>query len=430
MSKKLVTLLLTMLAAAFVLAGCSGDKQASKEKETEGSKETAVAKEDAKENSEDTEKATEEETEEVDTKESESSSDFSELISYMEKETEGTTKILYENDTPQTHEMEGVSVTLDAYKLVELKDFHTDFMIPFNDQTNGGVIIAKYTVKNETDKDAYYMPAFYLNFTGAEKAYNNYRDLLPENEQLPTKLAPSNGYLIKSGETISGYYTYPFGDDHLKQVLNVSTAAIEVPAPLAVKDDFSSSFGKEGQFTLSLNESGEKKVEGNKSFYQDKATVDDWGTKTMIEEKSGIGKSEPLGDATVTLDGYQFTEFVPNAVEAPRFEAFNNGVVLLTVKFNIDNKGASEIAQSSISSKLTVNDGTQYMLNEGMLLNYKYSDVIAPGTTGELLQIYVLEKEMYDKIWKDKSFEVEIGPMRDKEAKDLSKGKKVTFTLK
>ncbi|KOP78816.1 DUF5068 domain-containing protein [Cytobacillus solani] len=430
MPKKLVTLLIAMLVAAFVLAGCSGDKQASKEKESEGSKETAAAEADKKEKNEDTEKETEDTTEGTDSKDNEGSSDFSELISYMEKETEGTTKILYENDTPQKHEMEGVSVSLDAYKLVELKDFHTDFMIPFNDQTNGGVIIAKYTVKNETDKDAYYMPAFYLNFTGASKAYNNYRDLLPEEEQLPTKLAPSNGYLIKSGETISGYYTYPFGDDHLKQVLNLSTAAIEVPAPLAVKDDFSSSFGKEGQFTLSLNESGEKKVEGNKSFYQDKATIDDMGTKTMIEEKNGIGKSEPLGDATVTLDGYQFTEFVPNEVEAPRFEAFNNGVVLLTVKFNIDNKGASEIAQSSISSKLTVNDGTQYMLNEGMLLNYKYSDVIAPGAKGELLQIYVLEKEMYDKIWKDKSFEVEVGPMRDKEAKDLSKGKKVTFTLK
>ncbi|MBP2242232.1 hypothetical protein J2Z40_002806 [Cytobacillus eiseniae] len=326
--------------------------------------------------------------------------------------------------------MEGVSVSLDAYKLVELIDFHTDFMIPFNDQTNGGVIIAKYTVKNQTDKDAYYMPAFYLFFTGGEKHYNNYRVLLPEEKQLPTKLAPANDYLIKAGETITGYYTYPFGEDHLKQVLNVSTVAIEVPTPQSVKDDFSSTFGKDGKFTLSLNESGEKKVEGNKGFYQDRATIDDWGTKTMIEEKSDIAKSEQLGNATVTLDGYQFTDFVPNEVEAPRFESFNNGVVLLTVKFTIDNKESAEIAQSSINSKLTVNDGSQYMLDEGMLLSYKYNDVIAPSTSGELLQVYALEKEMYEKIWKDKSFELEIGPMKDKEAKDLSKGKKVTFTLK
>lgn len=40
-------------------------------------------------------------------------------------------------------------------------------------------------------------------------------------------------------------------------------------------------------------------MEGNKGFYQDKATVDDMGEKKMFEEKSGIGKSEVLGEATV-----------------------------------------------------------------------------------------------------------------------------------
>ena len=427
MSRKLVGLLIAVLLAALALTGCGGEKQVSTNKESEKPKETAVDGD----KKEDKDKNDEKEVKEEDKQENkESSSDFSELIRYMEKETEGTAKILYENDTPQKHDMEGVSVTLDAYKLVELKDFHTDFSIPFNDQTDGGVIIAKYTVKNDTEKDAYYMPAFYLSFTGAQKAYDNYRDLLPEKEQLSVKIPYTDGYLIKAGESISGYYTYPFGEDHLQDVLKVSTAMVEVPKPLSEKDNFSSGFGKEGKFTLSLNEEGEKKVDGNKGFYQDKATTDDMGEKKMIEEKSGIGKSEVLGDVTVTLDGYQFTEFTPNEIEAPRFSAFENGIVLLTVKFNIDNKGSAEVAQSSIGSKLTVNNGSQYTFGEGMLLNYKYSDVIAPGKSGELLQIYVLDKEQYEKIWKEKSFEVEIGPMRDKEAKDLSKGKKATFVLK
>src|SRR5690606_41418557 len=62
----------------------------------------------------------------------------------------------------------------------------------------------------------YYMPAFYLSFTGAEKVYNNYRDLLPEEEQLPIKLSPSNDYLLKPGESVTGYYTYPLGKTHLR----------------------------------------------------------------------------------------------------------------------------------------------------------------------------------------------------------------------
>lgn len=82
-----------------------------------------------------------------------------------------------------------------------------------------------------------------------------------------------------------------------------------------------------------------------------------------------------------------------------------------------------------MSSKLTVNDGAQYLLNEGMLLDYRYDDLIKSGESDELLQIFVLVQEQCGKIWKDKSFEVEIRPIRNQEAKDISKGKKVTFTL-
>ena len=82
-----------------------------------------------------------------------------------------------------------------------------------------------------------------------------------------------------------------------------------------------------------------------------------------------------------------------------------------------------------VLSKLAVNDGTQYLLDEGMLLNYGYNDVIKSGETGELLQIYVLDQEQYEKIWKDKAFEIELGPIRNQGAEDISKGKIATFIL-
>jgi uncharacterized protein YjbJ (UPF0337 family) len=353
--------------------------------------------------------------------------DFSTLISYMEKETEGTAKILYENKQPQVHNMDGITVTLDAYTLLELNDFHSDFSIPFNDQTNGGVIIAKFTVKNELDKNVYYMPALSMSFTGAQKDYNNDPVLLPRKEQITEKLTPSNDYLLKAGESVTGYYAYPFGKDDLQKVLDLSTTMVEVPEAQAVKGSFGSPIGTKGKFSLSLSKDGAEKVQSNAVFYKDKVTTEDMGEKKMLKEKSGIGKSEQLGNVTVTLDGYQFAEFIPNEVEAPRFADYKNGIVLLTVKFNLDNKGTDSISLTSTSSKLTVNDGAQYMLKEGMLLNYKYSDLIASGKSGEMLQIYVLDKEQYDKIWNNKPFEVEIGPILNQEAKDISKGKKAAF---
>lgn len=411
-------LIFTMLTL-LIISGCASDK-----KETIADEKVSTSTE----NTEEGDKVeSQEESEEATT--TGNVDDITELITYMEKETEGTAKILYENKEQQVHEMDGVKVSLDAYTLLELTDFHTDFSIPFNDQTDGGVIIAQYTVTNELGKDVYYMPSFYLSFTGAQKAYNNIRDLLPLEEQLVEKLSPSNDYLLKAGESVTGYYTYPFGKDHLETVLNLSTASVEIPAAQAIKGEFSSPIGKDGQFTLSLNKSGAEKVEANKAFYNDKVTSANMGEKKLLKEAQDIGKSEQLGDVTVTLDGYQFTEFTPNEVEAPRFVDFTNGMVLLTVKFNLDNKGSDSIGMSSMSSKLTVNNGSQYMFGEGMLLDYGYNDLIEAGKSGELLQIYVLDKEQYEKIWKDKSFEVEIGPILNKEAKDISKGKKAVFEL-
>lgn len=249
------TFLLTALLTSVIISGCgSNEKPTEADENANATEENNVEVEDTKE-----------EVEEAATTAT-STSDFSDLIKYMEEETEGTAKVLYENKEPQVHEMDGVTLSLDAYTLVELNDFHTDFSIPFNDQTNGGVIIAQYTVKNELDKDVYYTPFLYLSFTGAEKDYNNFRDLLPPEEQLVEKLSPTNDYLLKAGETVTGYYTYPFGQDHLQDALNVSTVTVEVPAPLAVKDDFSSTIGKDGQFTLSLNDAGAEKLKPMQHF--------------------------------------------------------------------------------------------------------------------------------------------------------------------
>lgn len=347
----------------------------------------------------------------------------------MEKETGGKTKVLFENKEPQVYKAEDVSVTMNGYTLVELSGFHTNFDIPFNRQTEGGVILVNYSVKNSSAKDIYYMPALDMSFTGAQKAYSNYRDLIPTEDQLPTKLAPTNDYLVKAGETISGYIAYPFGKDDLAKISNLSTVSVTVPTAQANKGKFDAPIGSPGSFSLSLNKQGAEKVATDNTFYQDKATANNMGDKKMLKEKSSINNSQELGAVNVTLDGYQFTQFTPNSVEAPRFANFKNGLVLLTVKFKLDNKDAQDVSLSPISSTLRVNDGTQYTINEGMLLNYDYNAAVKTGASGELLQVYILDQEQYEKILKDKSFEIELGPMRNKEAKDISQGKKAKFTL-
>ncbi|WP_242273963.1 DUF5068 domain-containing protein [Bacillus cereus group sp. BfR-BA-01310] len=426
MSKKVISLFSTVIVAAFLITGCGQSDTTNKEQKENATKESKTEKTGTtKENKPEDKKSEDKKTEDTAT----NSSDYSKLISYMEKETGGKTKVLFENKEPQIYKAEDISVSLNSYTLVELNGFHTDFNIPFNNQTDGGVILANYSVKNNSTKDIYYMPALDMSFTGAQKVYSNYKDLIPKEDQLPSKLAPTNDYLVKAGETISGYIAYPFGKDDLTKISTLSTVSVKVPTAQANKGKFDAPIGSPGNFSLSLNKQGTEKVAADKTFYQDKATANNMGDKKMLKEKSSINNSQELGAVNVTLDGYQFTQFTPNSVEAPRFANFKNGIVLLTVKFKLDNKDAQDVALSPISSTLRVNDGTQYTLSEGMLLNYDYNASVKTGTSGELLQVYTLDQEQYEKIWKDKTFEIELGPMRNKEAKDISQGKKAKFTL-
>src|SRR5699024_5851172 len=194
-----------------------------------------------------------------------------------------------------------------------------------------------------------------MSYTAATKYFNNYKNLLPKEEQLPTMLSPSEDYLLDAGDTVTGYITYPLGQDILDEVLDLSTVTITGHLVQAIKDEFGSHIVSEGKFELALNEDGADNISENEKFYQEKATFENMGDKEMIKEKSDIGEKEDIGDDyVVELEGYQFTEFTPNSEEAPRFSNFENGIVLLTVKFIVENNGSENIDLSGISSKLTV----------------------------------------------------------------------------
>ena len=429
--KKRLLLLVVMFLTAIIIAACGNEDEGEPEETVDAAEEEEATTEE--EEVEEPEEEDEEAEEEVDAEETSASGndgDFAELITYMEDETEGTAAVLYENNEAQTHEMEGVTVSLDGYSLVELLDFHRDYSIPFDDQNNGAVLIAQYTIENTTDEDLHYMTTYDLSYVNSEKFLTNHSYLLPEENQLPNILSPSNDYLLEAGEEIVGYYSYAIGEDRLAEILDLGSVDIAISTPQTDPDDFASTIGSEGRFTLPLDaENAEKEADkASQGFYEDKVTADNMGDKEMLEEEQDIGESQELGDVGITLAGYQFTNFVPNAEEAPRFQ--EDEVVLLTVKFDIENGYEEDLAKNSISSTLHLNDGKQWTLNEGMLLPYTNRDIIPSGDSGELLQVFLLDQEQYEAIWKDKSFEMELGPMRNEDGEDISKGEKAEFKLK
>lgn len=215
MSKKLLSLFSAVIVAAFVITGCGQSDTTNKEQKENAAKENKTEKTDTTKENKPEEKSEDKKTEDKRRKIPLLAPAIILNLFPTWKKKQAENKSSFENKEPQVYKSEDVSVSMNSYTLVELNGFHTDFNIPFNRQTEGGVILVNYSVKNSSAKDIYYMPALDISFTGAQKVYSNYKDLIPKEDQLPTKLAPTNDYLVKAGETISGYIAYPFGKDDL-----------------------------------------------------------------------------------------------------------------------------------------------------------------------------------------------------------------------
>ena len=99
MSKKLLSLFSAVIVAAFVITGCGQSDTTNKEQKENATKESKTEKTDTtKENKPEDKKSENKKTEDKKTENTAtSSSDYSKLISYMEKETGGKTKVLFEN---------------------------------------------------------------------------------------------------------------------------------------------------------------------------------------------------------------------------------------------------------------------------------------------------------------------------------------------
>lgn len=424
--RKLNLVLLALVAFVLVVSGCS-----KKDVEVKEEPENEEVKENTEEEPE--EKQKEEPEEEPEEEATEGDSEFTEMIGEMEDITDGETKTLFENNQADEENIEDIHISLDGYVLMELNDFHADFEIPFDDNTDGGVMIAQYTVENNRDEDVYYQPFFDMSYTGYTRTRSNERLLLPEEEQIDTKLGPSNDYKLPKGESVSGYTAYALSPDELDDILEEEEVEIDVKAAAEEYDsetyDYKPLIGKDSKFNVAISEQGSDNIAESGSFYDDRVTEDNMGDKEMIKEKSELDESVSLRDSKVTLQGYQFTEFEPNEVEAPRFSDFDKGIVLLTIQMEIENNESEDVGLTSLSSKLDVNDGKQSFLDVNMLLNYRNDDIVAAEESGEWLQVYMFDKEEYDALLKDKDFELTVGPLKGTDVSDLSKGQRESIVL-
>ena len=412
---KMKKIIVALLLSTAVLGACDNSKKETTESSSQISTEETSSSSETEESTTESSSSTK--------KSSSSSSDLSERAEEMEKYLgAGGAELLYSQTEPVTVEMGDLTISIDAYDLVEFTDFDSDFSIPFGDQTErGAVMLGTISITNNSDNVLYYPSVPDLTFTGAEKAYTNNRKVVEEDDDNYGAMSVKSKGEVGAGETVTGTVNYLFDDSALDAITELGLVTMNVPKGYTKAESFSTEdgVGSDQKIQLTVTSEGQETAGANASFLQDKASTSDMGTKTLDKEKKGIKETETVDGVEATLSEYQFTFFEPNEVEAPRFSNFENGVVLLTVKFDIDNQGDKPISMGSSSAVLTVNNGSQRILSEGMLLDYS-SETVEVGEQKELLQVFAMDQEEYEKIWREKDFALKLNLVNSEDYKQSS----------
>lgn len=359
--------------------------------------------------------------------------DFQTVLEEIEEATDGEVEVLYENREAQLHEEDEYSISLDSYVVAEIEDFHADFASRFDSEDRGAILLSHFTIENKMSSPIAYTPNWSLQYQGADRFPGPDSYIIREELQIAKKLN-ANDFSIEPKESVSGYYAILLRTEDIENIENVNVAKLPIPEAgdeyLPDQYEYKNKIGSKTEFSIVVSEEGSSKQESDEIFYEDRTHIDNMGDKTMLKEKEGVDEAKTVGDIEVVLKGYQFTEFEPNEHEAPSFENFDTGIVLLNIKLEITNGEDDPIDLRSQKARLDVNDGKQYVLLANSLSPYFSKDEqVDAGETREAILVFALDKEQYDKVWKDKSFELEYGPFQTPELKDLAKGKTVEFTL-
>ncbi|WP_214481404.1 DUF5068 domain-containing protein [Bacillus sp. SM2101] len=406
---------LTMLSIGVLfLAACGDDEKASSEEKEEKPKMEETSTE---------EKAPEEEE-----KVEENTQTTGELNPIIAEETEGNVEVIYTNKEPNyTHDLDGFKVSVDEYQIVKVTDMNTDYNIAFDDQTEGYVITTKVTVNNTTDK-----PLYYTNFhkiqlsSNLDYIQNNGRKLVPEDQQIAKiKQNKDQISLFEAGETVTGLMTFILTNEELEKLKTVSTKYI-IEGGVADNDMFKNSNQQHSDAFIFAFEGNETGNQTTSNFLQDRLTTDNMADKEMIFEETGINETKNIDKVNIQVDTVQYTVIEPTEASKPRFENFgDNGIVALTVKLNIDNQSTEPLRISGLGTKLNIDDNRATIFSEGMV-EPRELEAISPGEKGEKLHVFLFRKDEFELY---KKFDMEVGPFKGEDGKDLFKGKSATFSL-
>lgn len=362
------------------------------------------------------------------TKEAKKSDSWSEVVEEVKKSTEAKNiSTLYSSDTPIEETVDDVSFSMNGYCYVQIDDFSRDFKITFGDQNQkGGVLLISTTIENNSNESVFVGPGFSMSVIGYDSSIGSLSSVLEDDV---FRQLSKNKSELKAGESISGYVALTVKLEAMEKIDEHHVGQLEIPGVYKKADSYmpDDAIIKEKEVILSLSKDGDWQVESSKDFYADKLTVNNMGTKTLITSKE-VGEEKDFEGIKVTFDGYQIVDFQPNEDEASRFSKFDTGVVIMTAKVTIQNNDKQTLNLDGTSGTLTLGNTVKTM-HENMLETISDSPDLEPNKTGTKYLVFTMDKESYDKLYKDQTYKLDV-TLQDNEYKSITSIEDIMFEFK
>ncbi len=398
-----------------VLAACGGEKEESnKDEKNTATKEVSAENKETKAG--------------VAAKEEEPSKSSGVLNPTIAEETEGNVEVVYTNKEPKySHDMKGLKVNIEEYQIVKVTDMNANANSYFKGQPEGYVVTAKVNVINDSGSDLHYNNIHRIQYgTIYETIQGKSRDLVAEKDRLVTRTGQDVS-LIENGENKTGLLNFIMTNEEFDTISN-GTPKYIIEGGAADNNQFKDSFGVDSPaFDFLVGEEQAKKVASQPNIFQDRLTTDNMATKQLLYENLKINDTKKIDKVNITLEGIQYAEITPSEATKPMFKNFSDtGIVALTMKLKLENNSDQSLNLQSISSFLRGNDNQMSYLSQTSLEPDQQREGIAAGTSGEMLHVFLLDKDLYSIT---KKLKLEFGPFRGSDGKDLFKGAKTEFDI-
>lgn len=400
-----------------LLTGCTQNGRTVEEsKESTEISSTKVSKEESSEestdestevSSKDSSEASDESSESSETKSNSSTVSWEEVEKDLEEKTEtASLDLLYEHDKPLIYNENDVEVKVDGYRYYQIKNFTRNLRIPFGDQNaEGGVILLAVTLKNDTDAAVYYGNGFSFSITGSRASLMRTKNMLTDD--MEGELI-QNDSVIDAGEELTGFIPFAVEPAEMEKLSENNEAILEVPGIFTKKGSFKSDDAlflgtKE---TVPFDAKGEAKSIAASFLYKDKVTVENMGTKRLLVDEE-VNESKEFEGVKATLDGYQIAEFEPNKEQAVRFNRYETGIVLLTAKVTVQNNGKEALQFNDTSGSLKIGNKGSIISQSALEVRDENSE-LPIGETNTKYIVVPIDKESYEKLYKDQEFVLNI----------------------